>query len=108
MHSALLVSLSLYAMLVLVGGIIGYVKAKSRASLISGIVFGVLLAVAAGLVASGSPRAGAGLGVVLALALLGRFLPAFIKTKKVMPAGLVAVGGVLVALLGVLSLVTGQ
>lgn len=107
MHIALVASLSLYGLLVLVGGVIGYVKAKSRASLVSGIGFGALLGLASSLVSSGSVRVGAGLGVVLALALLGRFLPAFMKTKKVMPAGLVVALGAVVVVLGALAFVNG-
>ena len=107
MHSALLTSLSSYAVLVLVGGIIGFLKANSRASLIAGIVSAVLLGIAAGLVASGSTRVGAALGALCALALIGRFLPSFSKTKKLMPAGLVVAVGALVLALGVLTLVAG-
>lgn len=93
MQSVLFPSLVGYGVLVLVGGIIGYVKAKSRASLIAGITLGALLGVAAGLLATGSTVAGAALGLVSALALIGRFLPAFLRTKKVMPAGAVVVVG---------------
>ena len=107
MHTALVASLSLYALLVFVGGVIGYVKAKSRPSLVAGLGFSLLLGVASSLVSSGSIRLGAGLGVVLALALVGRFLPAFLKTKKVMPAGLVAALGFVVLVLGALTLVSG-
>ncbi|MEO6599653.1 MAG: TMEM14 family protein [Polyangiaceae bacterium] len=107
MHSALFFCLVLYGVLVLAGGIIGYLKAKSRASLIAGIVFASLLGLAAGLVALGSPRIGAGLGMVSALALMGRFLPAFLRTKKVMPAGLVVAMGALVLVVAVLALVNG-
>jgi uncharacterized membrane protein (UPF0136 family) len=74
------------------------VKAKSRASLHAGGASGVLLWVASGLLGSGHAVGGAALGGVVSLALVGRFLPAFLKTKKAMPAGLVAalgVGGVL-------------
>ena len=107
MHSALFASLVCYGFLVLLGGLIGYLKANSRASLIAGIAFASLLGIAAGLVAAGSPRAGAGLGVVSALALIGRFLPAFLRTKKLMPAGLVVAVGALVLVVGVLALVHG-
>lgn len=93
MQSLLLASLIIYSILVLVGGIIGFVKAKSRASLIAGIVFASLLDVAGALVMTGSPRAGAALGLLSALALVARFLPNFLRTKKVMPAGLVVAGG---------------
>lgn len=107
MHTALLASLSLFALLVFVGGIIGYVKAKSRASLISGIGSAMLLGIASSLVSAGSVRAGAGLGAFIALALIGRFFPAFMKTRKVMPAGMVVVLGAVVLVVGILTLVMG-
>lgn len=80
----------------------GFVKAKSRASLIAGGISGVLLWLASGLLGAGQTTAGAVLGGVVSLGLLGRFLPAYLKTKKAMPAGLMAalgVGGVLGACL---------
>jgi uncharacterized membrane protein (UPF0136 family) len=107
MHTALLASLSLFGLLVFVGGIIGYVKAKSRASLISGIGSAILLGIASSLVSSGSLRVGAGLSIFISLALLGRFFPAFMKTKKVMPGGLVVALGAVTLVLGVLTLVKG-
>ena len=107
MQSALIASFVLYGFLVLLGGVIGYVKAKSRASLIAGIGFAVLLSVAAALVATGSPRLGAGLGVVSALALIARFLPAFMRTRKIMPAGMVVVIGVWVLVVGLIALANG-
>ena len=107
MHSALFASLLVYGVLLLVGGIIGYVKARSRASLISGIACAVLLGGAAGLVWSGAARLGAGLGVVIAFALVFRFLPAFLRTRRFMPGGAVVIVGALVIALGALTLVTG-
>jgi uncharacterized membrane protein (UPF0136 family) len=96
-----------YGFLVLVGGIIGYLKAKSRASLIAGIVFASLLAVAAGLLVTGSVRIAAGLGLVSALALIGRFLPNFMRTKKLMPAGAVVTVGAWVVVACALVLANG-
>ena len=107
MHSLLVALLFSYGALVLVGGVIGYLKAKSRASLIAGIVCSALLDLAAGLVITGSLGWGAGLGVVTALALLGRFLPAFLSTKKLMPAGIVVAFGALVVIVGGVALVQG-
>jgi uncharacterized membrane protein (UPF0136 family) len=105
MHTALIASLSLYGLLVFVGGIIGYVKAKSRASLISGVGSAVLLGIASSLVQSGNIRAGAIMGALIALALIGRFFPAFMKTKKVMPAGMVVALGAVVLVVSILTLV---
>ncbi|HTU61701.1 MAG TPA: TMEM14 family protein [Polyangiales bacterium] len=107
MESVLFPSLVGYGALVLVGGVIGFVKAKSRASLIAGVVFATLLGVAAWLFATGSTVAAAVLGLVCTLALIGRFLPAFLRTKKVMPAGVVVAVGVWVAIACVLSLANG-
>jgi uncharacterized membrane protein (UPF0136 family) len=107
MQSVLFTSLVGYGFLVLVGGIIGYVKAKSRASLIAGIALGSLLGVAAGLLATGSPVFAAALGLISALVLIARFLPAFMRTKKLMPAGAVVVVGAWVVVACVFSLATG-
>jgi uncharacterized membrane protein (UPF0136 family) len=107
MQSVLFTSLVGYGVLVLVGGTIGYVKAKSRASLIAGIVFASLLGVAAGLLAAGSPVFAAVLGIVSALALIARFLPAFLRTKKLMPAGAVVAVGAWVVIACVFSLANG-
>lgn len=104
MPSLLVPSLVFYALLVLVGGTIGYVKAKSRASLIAGLAFATLLGIAAYLARSGSLRLGAGLGAISALALIARFLPAFLRTKKVMPAGAVVAVGAWVVVVSTLAL----
>ena len=98
MHLALAAYLSFFGLVAFGGGVMGFVKAKSRASLIAGGISGVLLWIASGLLGSGQVVGGAVLGGVVSLGLVGRFLPAYLKTKKPMPAGLVAalgVGGVL-------------
>jgi len=104
MLSLLVPSLVFYGFLLLVGGVIGYVKAKSRASLIAGLASAALMGVAAYLASSGSLAIGAGLGAVSALALIARFLPAFLRTKKVMPPGVVVAVGVWVVVVCVLAL----
>jgi uncharacterized membrane protein (UPF0136 family) len=79
-----------FGVLAIAGGALGYVKAKSKASLIAGGSSGVLLLVAGGLVGTENAVAGLVLGSLVSLGLLGRFAPAFRKTKKVMPAGVMA------------------
>ena len=82
-----------FGVLAIAGGAVGFVKAKSKASLVAGGISGVLLLIAGYLVGTPNVVAGLVLGSLLSLALLGRFAPAYRKTKKVMPAGLMAVLG---------------
>lgn len=89
-----------------VGGFFGFKKAGSKASLIAGATSGAALLVAAGLTATGSVTAGLVLGGVTSLALAGRFVPGYLRTRKLVPAGVMAAlaaGGVLTALLALLS-----
>lgn len=70
----------------------GYVKAKSKASLIAGSITGGLLLLAAFLIFRGI-TAGAILGLVVSLLLIGQFGPSLLKKFKVMPNLLVVVLG---------------
>ncbi len=81
--------LLVYAGLLLVGGIVGYVKAQSKISLLSGIGSAVLIGVAYGLTRS-NPGLGFGLATGVALALTIVFLIRFRKTQALMPAGLMS------------------
>lgn len=82
-----------YGVLAIVGGIIGYVQAKSKASLISGIISGLLL-----IIAGVMQLQGQGLGLILAIvvtiALIVVFAIRLAKTRKFMPAGLMTALGV--------------
>lgn len=76
----------IYGLLVLLGGIMGYVQAQSLPSLISGLVFGVALLVASWGLWQGSGAAGYwAVGLTLLLALF--FGYRFFSTGKWMPAG---------------------
>lgn len=77
----------------IVGGIMGFVKAKSRPSLIAGTISGGLL-IAAGVLSGRSVRLGLLIALGVSAALAGRFVRAYMKSKKVMPAGVMAVLGV--------------
>ncbi len=68
----------------LIGGVIGYVKAKSKASLIAGAVSGLILLVAAHWMHRGSEM-GSVVSLIVALLLGGRFLGTFFKTRRIMP-----------------------
>ena len=96
--------LFIFGALTMAGGIVGYVKAGSPASIIAGSISGVLLLVAGYLVGAGKVQPGLILGLVLSLALAGQFLPKFLSTHKFMPAGLMAILGVIGLVLTVLSL----
>lgn len=87
--------LYVYAVLLAVGGVMGYVKKGSKPSLIAGLVSAVL-AVAAAVVVGTSPQAGLLGGAVLAMLLLGFFGPRFLKGRKFMPAGLMTIVSVIV------------
>lgn len=76
------------------GGAVGFVKAKSKASLIAGSLFGAALLLAGWFIGAGSTGVGLTLGFVVSFALAMRFGNAFRKTKKVMPAGLIAALGI--------------
>ena len=90
----------IFGVLTIVGGVMGYAKAGSTASIIAGSISGVLLLVAAFLL-PGNSTAGLAIALFVSIALAGRFVPAFIKTGSLMPAGLMSalsVIGVIVAI----------
>ena len=89
----------LYGVISLAGGLIGYVKAKSTASLIAGSLAGIVLLVCAVGIARGSHTAALGSAVV-ALLLGGRFVGTWIRRRRVMP-DLLMVGGALAVLIAV-------
>src|ERR1041384_6295945 len=84
-----------YGALVLVGGVVGYAKARSVPSLISGAVFGVaFICLGFGILRERSP---ASLWATILAAVLAVLMGArFAKTRKFMPAGLIAALSILV------------
>jgi uncharacterized membrane protein (UPF0136 family) len=96
-----------FGALSIAGGVLGFVKAKSNASLIAGGASGVLLGVAAWLIGAGHVTLGLVIGLIVSIALAGRFIPSFIKTKKPMPAGMMAVLAAAGVVITGLSLVRG-
>jgi uncharacterized membrane protein (UPF0136 family) len=82
-----------YGVLAIGGGIMGYLKSQSQASLISGITSGVLLLIAGGLQLAGQDW-GKFLGMAIASALIIVFVIRLVKTRKFMPAGIMIIAGV--------------
>lgn len=73
-----------YGAFCIVGGLIGYVKAQSTASLVAGIVSGLILAGCGYRLMQGH-RDAAVWAAVVALLLGGRFVGTWRKTHRVMP-----------------------
>ncbi|RZM76581.1 TMEM14 family protein [Leptolyngbya iicbica] len=83
----------IYAVLSMVGGVIGYQKAGSKPSLISGVITGVLLLIA-GVGLLQAAVWGSWLAIAVSLLLVITFIIRLIKTRKFMPAGLMVIVGV--------------
>ncbi|MEM0979117.1 MAG: TMEM14 family protein [Cyanobacteria bacterium P01_H01_bin.58] len=95
------ISTFVYGVLAIVGGFIGFKQAGSKASLISGIITGILLVIAGtGLTQAQSWAIWLAIAVVALLVVV--FIGRLIKTRKFMPAGLM----VLVGTITVVSLLT--
>lgn len=82
-----------YGIVAIVGGIIGYVQAKSKASLISGSISGLLLLFAGAMQLQGHTW-GQILAIAVTLILVIVFTIRLAKTRKFMPAGLMTGLGV--------------
>ncbi len=91
-----------FGLLTIVGGVMGYVKAGSTASLVAGSISGILLLLAAFLM-PGNLAVGLVLALVVSVALAGRFVPAFIKTGSLMPAGLMSVLSVIGIIMAIVA-----
>ncbi|HEY6403430.1 MAG TPA: TMEM14 family protein [Blastocatellia bacterium] len=87
----------IYGLLVAIGGVMGYVKANSMASLIAGGLSGIALVGAAVAMMKGSYSAGWWVSLIVALLLLGRFGSAAISNGfKMMPGGMVIILSIVV------------
>jgi len=83
-----------YGLLAMIGGVMGYLKVKSKMSIISGVVSGLLLVFSA-IVQLQGHQWGLTLAAVVAAALVIIFAVRLAKTRKFMPAGLMIIAGVL-------------
>lgn len=84
-----------YGILAIIGGIMGYVQAQSKASLISGSISGLSL-IFAGVMQLQGRDWGLILATVVTTVLIIVFAIRLAKTRKFMPAGLMSVLGLVV------------
>ena len=82
--------LIVFGVLTVAGGVVGYVKAGSVASIIAGSITGVLLLVAAFLLPE-HRAIGLATAFIISLLLAAQFVPKFIRTGRVMPAGMMSI-----------------
>src|ERR1044072_7214821 len=79
-----------FGVLTIAGGIVGYAKAGSVASIVAGSITGILLLVAAFLLPQ-HRTIGLATAFIISLLLAAQFVPKFIRTGRVMPAGMMAI-----------------
>ena len=96
-----IISTFAYGILALIGGIMGYMKVKSRLSLVSGVISGLLLIIATIFQYQGIPWSLTLAQLVTGILILV-FLLRLIKTQKFMPAGLMLIAGI-AAMIGLLT-----
>ncbi len=90
------ITLGIYAFLLGAGGLIGYLKAGSRPSLIAGSI-SALAALAALALSISHKNLGIALGMILSISLFVLFGYRYaVKTRKFMPSGLLAVVSLIV------------
>jgi uncharacterized membrane protein (UPF0136 family) len=79
-----------FGVLTIAGGVVGYVKADSVASIIVGSITGVLLLVAAFLLPE-HRAIGLATAFIISVLLAAQFAPKFLRTGRVMPAGMMSI-----------------
>lgn len=94
------VSVIVYGLLMLFGGIMGYVSSKSVPSLISGILSGMFLLGSAAM-AKTNPKVGYSIAAVVTLLLVGVFVERYMKTHAPRNLGLIIVSVLMLGMLAV-------
>ena len=90
------ITLGVYALLLGIGGLMGYLKAGSRPSLIAGSI-SALVALAALALSAANHKLGVPLGLLLSITLFVLFGYRYaVKTRKFMPSGLLAIASLVV------------
>jgi len=92
-----------FAAFSIIGGIMGFVKAKSTVSLIAGVASGVIL-IAASYMLRERPILGGVIGLCVSVLLAGKFVPDYVHKKAFVPGGLMAFLSLLSIVLTILAL----
>ena len=79
-----------FGILTIAGGVVGYVKAGSVASIVAGGITGVLLLIGAFLLPE-YRVVGLATAFIVSLLLGAQFVPKFLRTGRVMPAGMMSI-----------------
>jgi uncharacterized membrane protein (UPF0136 family) len=95
--------LYIYAALMIVGGVMGYKKAGSKASLYAGVLSGIFTLVATYMTQT-NPALGYGLMTGISLILTFTFLKRLMATKKFMPSGMLLILTIIAGVLSALQL----
>lgn len=98
-------SILIYALVVLLGGVMGYLKAKSQVSLLSGVGSGIALLIA-WFICRQTPLVGLGLAALIGLMLFVVFIMRFSRTRAFMPAGMMMVFSLAATVVFLLGLLT--
>ena len=91
-----------FGILTIAGGVVGYVKAGSVASIVAGGITGVLLLVAA-LLLPEYRIVGLATACIVSLLLAAQFVPKFLRTGRVMPAGMMSILSVIGIIVGIVA-----
>lgn len=92
----------IFGLLTIAGGVVGFMKAGSMASLIAGSVSGILLLVAAFLIPA-RIEIGLAIAAIVSILLAIRFIPAVLATGRIMPAGMMSILSVIGIVLAILT-----
>ena len=99
-----LIVLGIYAALLILGGVIGFLKARSVPSLIAGVVSGLIAIGCIVISSTYNENGGFAIALCLAIALFLFFGPKAVSAKKFMPAGLMTLASTVVIAIMVWSL----
>jgi uncharacterized membrane protein (UPF0136 family) len=81
---------AVFAALAVVGGIIGFARAKSVISLVAGIISGAVLATASWMIPGRHPNVAYIMALLVSVLLAGKFVPDTMHKRAVVPGGLMA------------------